>query len=56
MRMWGAGFGFAAMRAVTRDKKPVSIPFVSIPEVERDTFSAAPISRRMFGRDRFAAS
>jgi len=28
MRMWGPGFGFAAMRAVTRDKKPVTIPFL----------------------------
>jgi len=28
MRMWGAGFGFAAVRAVTWDKKAVSIPFL----------------------------
>jgi len=26
--MWGACFGFAAVRALTKDKKPVSTPFL----------------------------
>jgi hypothetical protein len=47
MRMWGAGFGFAAVRAVTRDKKPVSIPFLKwngIPSAMRRSHDA------LFGR------
>lgn len=44
MRMWGAGFGFAAMRAATRDKKARDY---SVPEVERGTFSDAPMARRI---------
>jgi len=53
MRMWGAGFGFAAVRAVTRDKKPVSIPFLKwngIPSAMRRSHDAS------VRRDRFAAS
>jgi hypothetical protein len=44
MRMWGAGFGFAAVRAVTRDKKPVSIPFLKwsgIPSAMRRSHGAS---------------
>ncbi|MBR0790679.1 hypothetical protein JQ631_16515 [Bradyrhizobium manausense] len=33
INMWGAGFGFAAVQAVTGDKKPVSDPFLA----DRDT-------------------
>ncbi|MET4274064.1 hypothetical protein ABIB68_003019 [Bradyrhizobium sp. F1.2.2] len=54
MRMWGAGFGFAAPRAVTRDKKPVSIPFLrwsAIPSAIR-RLTAHPV----VGQTRFAAS
>ena len=29
MRIWDAGFVFAAVQAVTRDKKPVTDPFLS---------------------------
>jgi hypothetical protein len=53
MRMWGAGFGFAAVRAVTRDKKPVSIPFLKwngIPSAMRRSHDASvrPGSLRSF--------
>jgi hypothetical protein len=40
MRMWGAGLGFAAVQAVTGDKKPVTIPFLG----GREYLSGAPIS------------
>lgn len=36
MRIWGAGLCFASVRAVTRDKKPVSVP---LREEERNTLA-----------------
>ncbi|WP_155810025.1 hypothetical protein [Bradyrhizobium sp. URHA0013] len=53
MRMWGAGFGFAAVRAVTRDKKPVSIPFLKWNGIPS---AMCRFTTHLFGRDRFAAS
>lgn len=47
MRMWGAGFGFAAVRAVTRDKKPVSIPFLKWNEIPQ---RCAGLTTHLFGR------
>ena len=38
MRMWGAGVIIAAGQAVTKDKMPVTDPFLS----ESDTWGTAP--------------
>ncbi|MDI3561466.1 hypothetical protein [Bradyrhizobium sp. Arg816] len=36
MRIWGADFGFAAVQAVTKDKKPVTVPFLRGTEYRTD--------------------